>query len=434
MRYVELTETGIEFIRNIANKAPKKSLLEGNNGALPYSDKKNNQNIIWKANINNGNKLISTNIELGEYLIVLFNKYAKEFGMDANIIAAQAYQESRYKAWTYNNNISTASGIPQIVMRTMYDVIYRFNWLTSEEKEKIIVGLEEPESRSSWRRVEKEKFLSQEDYNKQERNRTILHQNIIDNLDVLIKIQCSLMNYIANRNNNLASSTLFAYNRGSELDSTNYIQLINSTSNNKGNAYCDEGIKYVEHIFGYLGDKNNKYVNNLDSVTKGFWFGYKLDFTFDEFNADKNSNYVQSRSTKNIGALSKELRDGYNYAKNKFINAHSGFTVVLNSVYRTPEYQNELYQIGRNSRGEIIGKTLTPLDGFNNKSKHNYYKTLAFDYNIFDANNQYLDGKNMLIYRPFYEEFYEYLLEVVPNAVWGGNFKNQPNDVVHIQI
>ena len=439
MAYKKLTETGKMFIKHVGDVASNKGLLEGNNGLLPYSNT-TNANKVWKANVIDirTNSSISTNSQITEYLIYLFDTYSEQYELDSNIIAAQAYQESRYKCWIYNDNISTASAISQIVMNTVYEILYNKRWLTDEERDIITNGMENPDRKSSWRKVLKKGELIEENYVTQKANRSILHQNMIDNPHIIIKMQCVLMDFISGRNANLASSSLFGYNRGSGLSSNNYIEMINLTAKEFGDNYSNEGIKYTEHIFGYLGDKDNKYVTGLDSLTKGYWFGYSLDLdkkNWSEFEADSKSNFVPTRSTKTISAIDRELRLGYEGAKIKFKEAHGDTYIVnLTSVYRTPAHQNRLYQKGRSPQGTIVGPTLTPINGFNRKSKHNYFKTKAFDYGIYTNSNLYLDGKKNLIYRSLYEEFARYVIEIVPNAVWGGNFINQKNDVVHIQL
>jgi hypothetical protein len=443
MAYKKLTETGKDFIRNVANKANGTALLVGKNGLLPFSDETTNKiwtaNVIWTGNDNdsrNGTP-ITTNSTFAEYLIFLFDTYSEQYEMDANIIAAQAYQESKYRTWFYKSK-NTPSGISQLPMNTVYDVLYNKVWVTTEEKDIITNGMIEPQRNSSWHKNRNEKFLNKTNYETQETNRSILHQNMIDNPHIIIKMQCGLMDFISERNANLASSSLFAYNREIQLSSKNYIELINKTSREFTNDYANGGIIYAEEIFGYLGDKDNKFITTLDNSTKGYWFGYKqlnLGSKWNDYEADSKSKYVVTRSTKSIGALDKELRIGYEGAKVKFKEVH-GDTYIINltSVYRTPEFQRELYNVGRNSRNEIIGKTLTPLDGFDRKSKHNDYKTKAFDYGIFTSSNLYLNGKTNAFNRALYEQFAEFVIDIVPNAVWGGDFKNQKNDVVHIQL
>ena len=283
MAYKKLTATGIEFIESIAeyltrNQGNTSMIIGKNKYNLPFSDK-TDEEITWVCNIPN----VSNNSEFAEYLIKSFNNNASRFGLDANIIAAQAFQESGYKAWNYAKT-STASGISQFIMLTVYDIINR-GFITGSDKEALIKNMELPDRDTSWIGVVGKNQYTSSDRTRQYKNRSILHQNICDNPDVMIRAQCSLMNWIGGRNNNLASSTLFAYNRGSGLVGKNYVDIINYTAKRYGNNYIKEGTDYVNKIFGYLGDKDNKYVSQ-GNITKGIWFGYTIDFSNDKFNAN----------------------------------------------------------------------------------------------------------------------------------------------------
>ena len=159
-----LTNHGKTFIKNVTDYFTRtngdNSLLSGKNGILPYSDETTNK--IWTANVINikTNSPITNNSQLGDYLIYLFDLYAKQYDIDANVIAAQAFEESEYRIWVYPNTGSTASSISQIVMRTMYEIIYNKVWLTDEEKNKIISNLTNPDIKSSWKGVEKDKKIN----------------------------------------------------------------------------------------------------------------------------------------------------------------------------------------------------------------------------------------------------------------------------------
>ena len=99
-------------------------------GLLPYSDDGTGKpvNKKWTANIKKyftgiGSEHITTNGELADYLIEQFNHYAAIYNLDPNILAAQAYAESKFNMWIYNDTISTASGLCQFVMNTTYGLI-----------------------------------------------------------------------------------------------------------------------------------------------------------------------------------------------------------------------------------------------------------------------------------------------------------------------
>jgi hypothetical protein len=236
------------------------------------------------------------------------------------------------------------------------------------------------------------------------------------------------MNHIALRNNNYAASTLFTYKMDSEGESNSYIQSINQNSREFSDDVSDKGMLYVEKIFGYLGDKSNQYVTDLQEETIGYWFAYNLDLdkkNWDSFKADALSDYTPPESDRTISALTKELREGYDGALVVWNDKYNGtFTIIFSSVFRTRDHQHRLFLDGK-----------TPVSGRGkNLSKHNYYLADAFDFNVLDANGKFLDGKNLPKYRPLYEEFYNYVHDIVPDAVWGGRFKNLKDDVYHIQI
>src|SRR5690606_12410655 len=68
---------------------------------------------LWEANVyDDSNRLITTNDQLALQLIKWYNYYAKEYEIDANIIAAQGFAESAYKVWVFPQT-SNAGGISQ---------------------------------------------------------------------------------------------------------------------------------------------------------------------------------------------------------------------------------------------------------------------------------------------------------------------------------
>ena len=310
MPYKELTIEGKEFIKYYCKGSGNSNLSgavkkKGNIIALPHS---NADPKIWvsKAKGFNGEPIL-TNDALANALIWWFNSYSAEYGVDANIIAAQAYQESKYKVWNYHydsvNGSSTASGITQFIATTFWDIVINTKSYTSvkafndAEIKLLTIGLEGDvrnvlsyavSSNGNIKTTPESRALAI-------RNRAIVHQNITDNPGLLIKAQCRYMKYIAQQCNYSAACALLGYNRGSgyvinlkkynkanNIDKMVYSDLINQIKNNSETGYVNEGTNYVEKIFGYLGDKDNKYIS-LDKA-KGYWFGYKelgLDKPFD---------------------------------------------------------------------------------------------------------------------------------------------------------
>jgi len=277
-KLTRLTEQGKNFIRNVCSKTGN-SLLSGNDGILVYSDDGNGNivNKLWTANVKNDKgEIISKNSELAPLLINWYEEYGRAYDLDPNILAAQAYAESAYKVWAYppQKLKSTAMGLSQFIMSTLYDVairnIYR-NVQPFFSKTEIAIltkGLTAEKLASSY-------VVGSSNRGTNEiarKNHPILLQNVMDNPNLAIKAQARYMKYISNKCNKLASTTLFCYNRGSGLTSDTYTGAITNAINYANEDYIKEGVNYVDRIFKFLGDNSRKYS-----------FGFNLDFTFDAF-------------------------------------------------------------------------------------------------------------------------------------------------------
>jgi len=291
--YVELTSEGIKFIRKVC-EGNGNTLLRGKStdkvtdktskyynphGVLPYCEPATAIDKIWISNAkDNSGKILTTNAQLGEMLIYWFNKYSKEYGLNANIVAAQSYAESGYKIWIYPLT-SSASGITQFIMITIYGIVIL-------NPDKSFTQAEIDALTKNWTTTDKGKssFLFS-DNGTGKYNRPFLHQNICDNPQISIKAQCSYLKYIAKKTDGLASSTLFGYSRGDGLVSPSYTESIQKAyRHGKGNGYEKEGIIYVERIFKLLGVKPTAQGGN----PKGY-FGYDdldMNGTFIQWNAE----------------------------------------------------------------------------------------------------------------------------------------------------
>jgi hypothetical protein len=281
--FTPLTKEGENFIKTIC-KGTGNSLLQGKNknGVLPYCDPPTSSNKIWMANAkDSAGILITTNQQLGESLINWFNKYGKLYLMDANVIAAQAYVESGYNIWTYPTT-STASGISQFVVEAMYDIIITNKHsqycppntnMTTSEINSIVAGIKGIENKTP---LEITAIInSSTTYDVSgllgKQNRPTIHQNMIDNPEIMIKAQFRYMKYIANAYSTLASNVLFGYSRGPGFVEKIYSDSINHARKDRKDDYVKEGVEYVFRIFSILGDKNNKTGNNKPN---GIYFGY----------------------------------------------------------------------------------------------------------------------------------------------------------------
>jgi hypothetical protein len=273
-KFTPLTKEGENYIRTIC-KGTGYSLLQGKNklGALPYCSPVSSPTKTWigKAKDSAGN-LITTNEQLGESLIKWFNKYGELYIMDANVMAAQAYVESGYNIWTYPTT-STASGISQFTVDAMYDIIIinKFSSycppntdMTTTEINTIITGISGIENKTNIAIYDVSTLLGKQ-------NRPIIHQNIINNPEIMIKAQYRYMKYIANAYSQLTSNVLIGYSRGPGYVKKIYSDSVNNLRKEKGDGYLKEGIEYVFRIFSILGDKNNLTGNNKPL---NIYFGY----------------------------------------------------------------------------------------------------------------------------------------------------------------
>jgi hypothetical protein len=262
---IVLTEKGKEFIRSKCSGSGN-SLLYGKSaykekdtkskyynpdGVLPFCDPPTSPTKMWLASPKYGSKTITTNSEFGEALIQWYDKYAKLYFLDANVLAAQAFQESGYKAWNYPLS-STASGLCQFLNDSVFD------WVIDKSKyTSVTPKFTDDEIAKITKNIVGNKTNFKETYSvgslQGKQNRPILFQNIIDNPEIMIKAQCRYMRYIANRCDSLTSSVLFGYSRGPGNATKSYAESIAKAKvyTTKGD-YHEEGVDYVYKIFKLL--------------------------------------------------------------------------------------------------------------------------------------------------------------------------------------
>lgn len=285
-----LTKKGESFIREIC-KGSGNTLLSGKNKfPLPFSENQNDPNIIYTSNAKNELGVpITSNKELAEALIYWFNFYSNKFKLDANVIAAQAYDESSYKLWDYDNK-STKCGISKILSKWVYRFIlnrggsFSGGFFSDEEKDRITKNIENPYEILSYEY--NGEITTEYSVEIAINNRLQLYQNMIDNLDIMIRAQCSIMKKLLDDNGSLLSNALFAYKIGVSLTGKTYPEIINNAADKFSDNYILHGSDYVQRIYRYLGDLNNDKVIGKIKKPKGFSFGYDIDFTFDEFTAN----------------------------------------------------------------------------------------------------------------------------------------------------
>lgn len=425
MAYKALTKKGEEFILNrcLASSA------YGNNrfsGSRPFPLPKSNgtANTTYTSYPKNDlNQPITTAEDLAKNLIYWFNFYSREYQLDANIIAAQAYAESQYNLWIYSNG--GAMGLAQFLDTAVYDTIIKNRYTFEQEVDDIVSGITGdykdiryiiPNYNTGDRRIVSTKETIQIAKN----NREILFQNIINNPAIMIKAQCYLMNFIGGRNNNLAASTLFAYNRGAYLQSKSYDDMIDNATKKFGKQYIQEGLKYVDRIFKLLAGKESL-------VPVGF--GYDIDFTEEDlrnFNINETVlisgefplNQAQENKIQTLHPVAQGLFRKFIYT----IENETPFKVEITSSYRS---------FGDQAAVKKKNEAFTPPRPAANPgaSYHNYGLALDFilqNPNVPNVSYGFNKTKN------------EWINTGVPdigirlNLRWGGNFSTY--DPVHFDL
>lgn len=289
----KLTKTGENFIRTICSGIDNTLISGKYEYNLPFSTIQDTSTTFTSNAIDHLGNPINSNEQLGEALIFWYNQYAKLNNLDANVLAAQGYEESRYRLWHYARRDS-GSGVSDFISKRVYrhivnsenpETIEAMTALrfTDDEINKITNGLTEPEVKTSY--VYRGYGVNFESSQIAINNRVQLHQNIIDNPEIMIKAQSNVMGEIAQRNVGLTANILFAYDRDYLLSANSYAEILDQSGRRFGDTYTKFGIDYVERIFRYLGDENNNKVNKKLDKPKGVWFGFDIDFTVDNFKA-----------------------------------------------------------------------------------------------------------------------------------------------------
>lgn len=118
--------------------------------------------------------------------------------------------------------------------------------------------------------------------------------------------------------------------------------------------------------------------------------------------SDRNLNHLYPTFRKKVQAIQIGL--------NVYALKHQpGVTWKMVEGFRTPEYQNELYQQGRTKEGPIV----THRDGYKKRSVHQ--SSLAADFLPFK------DGKITTISRDHWD-YYGHLVRQL-GLIWGGDWK-----------
>ena len=338
MAFKPLTKKGEQFILNrcLADSTYGIDKFTGKRKfALPKS---NNANTVTYVStpVDEANKPITSPEALAKNLISWFNRYSQLYLLDANIIAAQSYAESGYDLWIYSNG--GAMGVTQFLDTALYDTVIKNNYDFKDEIEILTQGLQGDTTDirhyiPNYSTRDKTIVSTPATSAVAKQNRAIWFQNIINNPRIMIKAQCYIMNFIGQRNNNLASSTLFAYNRGGYLRSSSYDDIIDKTTKKYGKEYIKEGLNYVNKIFNLLAGKEPK-------VPVGF--GYDIDFTDAALNNVSMSDTVLISGNFPLSpAQEKFIQTLHPVAQDPFrqliynIQKQTPFDVQINSAYRS---------------------------------------------------------------------------------------------------
>lgn len=324
----DITATGYDFIKYVVKKGGE-DLLEGKNGSLPMSDdgSGNLVNQTWKVEAESFDSTTSnpkalTKSNLAESLKYWFNKYAEIYGLDANILAAQAYIESKYVMWYYPDK-TTASGVNQFKMLDVYSVIVN-NFgaggppMSPNEIVKIVGGLTQEIAVSSY--LPDEGTPATRTISKT--NRPILHQNIINNPEIMIKAQARYMRYFADNCGKLASTSLFCFKAGTEYVSDTYSRaidkLLKANDNDPTATDVKAALDYVLMVFGVLGDENNKILNGglKNYKPNEQYFGYDKLFSHPPDGGVKDADLVHYPNDKKNPDTGKQIGNFDSFAAN----------------------------------------------------------------------------------------------------------------------
>ena len=356
-----LTPEGKIFIKHICDKENRNNRLlrgnasqnTGNRVGLPNTEPPIPDNYVWVSNAkfpDSSNRLITSGTDLGDALIIWFNMLGERYQIDPNIMAAQAYVESGFCLWSYS---ATAMGISQFTMETIYTVIVNnfgqeLNAIDIENRDIITNGLVNPLHINSYEINENKSRIPRQ-------NKAILHQNLSDNPQILLESQFKYMRWIANRTKNLASSTLFCYNRGPAFAMPTYTATIESAKNYKsGNKpnYYREGIEYVLKTFIVLGDKTNALAfNKRKTKPRNIYFGYDHLFKYVDFNNQEINQLIWENDNFRIFDANVEE------SKLLGINFNNEKNIVTEELSKNPDYKFIYFPEQNFNRTPVVNKT-----------------------------------------------------------------------------
>lgn len=304
MGYVKITETGKKFITetcvantNLFNNTQRIALPKSN--AQP--------NTTYTAVIFDGNTPINTGKLFADYLIKYIEIYASQFLLDANIVAAQIYIESKFSPANFDNHYKM--GISGLIDYEFYSYIFdsngksdtitttdiqRFSKNISGDTSNIKSYIPYLNIKNNTDKLNEIKS-NKSDTALAKYNRTILYQNIIDNPYLSIYIQCLLLSTYGGVNKNLASSSLLNYYLRSNQSGESYMDSVNK--NKKIFGDINLAVFYVDNIFKVL---SGKYPNVNSFFGKNYDMNFQDTIQLDDRKISANANDIITSITKEV--------------------------------------------------------------------------------------------------------------------------------------
>ncbi|MFW5847787.1 MAG: hypothetical protein ACOCVF_02595, partial [bacterium] len=232
-----ITENGKNYMLSLADENSDSMLRGEQSYPLPFTN-------IQKEWISNAYYKYGNDREWMKELIIIIEKYAQQFDIDPNMIAAQIQTESSFKVWVFpppaetRNTTSSAVGLTQFIYPTLYKTMEKF--FTNEER-KLITG----------ENYDSLDYFTLPSYDTP--SRPFIAQNIIDNPELMVKAQCAHMKELGNQGNNLMSTSLMGYHGGSGFTKSNFIESIKKPNSDSHYKYAYKIMKKMEINFGYEG-------------------------------------------------------------------------------------------------------------------------------------------------------------------------------------
>jgi predicted chitinase len=306
MPYKPLTKNGEKFIIDAINKNG-----DSIKGSYPFALGRSKEvaDTIYVANSKFQNTPITDNSSLATALISWFNLYSEQYLLDSNIIAAQTYVESNFKLWEYSNSgdafKSSAMGISQLYDNDIWGLFTSNGTEVDVPKNQdLFLDLKNLIFNNLVGDLTDVRNIIPYQHNSTPAtneialgNRKQLFQNIMNNPESMILTQCRFMSEIGERNNNLASSSLFSYSTNGYIESKTYNEIINNAS--KLTLDVKPGMDYVNKIFKILG---GKYKTDL--------IGFGKDYIYDETLNDQSNRNLSGTVVINQGSYD-NLTVGY---------------------------------------------------------------------------------------------------------------------------